>query len=99
MKKAKRQDYAYLKKIIKRQSDEIEGFKEVIHSLKDECNNNEIFIEGISNLQTGFVNAIEELRKKGEEYDALLTEMTEMKKAINNIVFKKKWKLIRWLLK
>ena len=42
---------------------------------------------------------INNLKDKGVEYDKLIDELTEMRNSINKVVFKGKWKLVRWLLK
>lgn len=42
---------------------------------------------------------VEDLKSKGEVYDKLVGELTEMKKIMNEEVFKGRWNIIRFLLK
>ena len=42
---------------------------------------------------------VEDIKSKCEVYDKLVGELTEMKKIMNEEVFKGRWNIIRFLLK
>ena len=46
-----------------------------------------------------FNDQIKELKAKSEEYDKLLGDLLEMRKVMNQIVFKGRWKIIKLLMK
>ena len=59
----------------------------------------EKLIYSITILQNNFIEVLDDLKKQREEYNKLIAELMEMKNTMNEIVFKKKWKLIRFLMK
>lgn len=86
-------------KIIKRQIDEINSLKNTVYDLEIDCREKERLINSINILHEDLTEIVCELKEKSDNYDSLIHELMEMKKAMNQIVFNRKWKLIRWLLK
>lgn len=91
--------YEFQKDIISRQQKQIEDLKSEIAELKSKCKEKDELIRSIEPLKVELNSQIEDLTLKKDEYDALITELREMKKNMNEIVFNKKWKLIRFLMK
>lgn len=86
-------------KIIKRQSDEIEALKESIVDLNITCEQKDEIINSIDGLRNDLIAVLEDLDDKRDKYDALISELMEMKKIMNKEVFKNKWWLIKRLIK
>ena len=86
-------------RVIQRQINEIENLKKTIADLDISCNKKDEIINAIDGMQNDFANIIDELKSKKEEYDKLNSELIEMKNAMNEVVFKRKWKLVRWLMR
>ena len=79
-------------RIIERQIIKIETLKKDISKL-------EIDVKEKAFLHDEFLDVIEDLKKQREEYNKLINELQEMKNTMNEIVFKKRWKLIKFLMK
>ena len=86
-------------RIIGRQSEEIQSLKDKISALEIDCKTEDDLIHSVDYVRNDMIAVIEDLKKQSKKYDELINELTEMKNTMNKIVFKKKWKLIRWLLK
>lgn len=86
-------------KIIKRQINEIESLKEVIANFELDNKQKKELFDSVEVIYSDLLESVNELKIKRNEYEKLIQELTEMKKAMNQIVFKNKWKLIRWLIK
>lgn len=85
--------------IIKRQINEIDNFKRTIYELEISCREKDEIINSINVLRDDLLSTIDDLKAKGEKYDKLIAELKEMKKVMNQTVFKGRWKIIRLLLK
>lgn len=86
-------------RIIERQTHEIESLKKKISELEIDCDDKDELINSVDSLRIEMEHIVEDLKSKGEVYDKLVEELTEMKKIMNEEVFKNKWWLIRFLLK
>lgn len=86
-------------RIIERQTHEIESLKKRISELEIDCDDKDELINSVDSLRIEMEQIVEDLKSKGEVYDKLVEELTEMKKIMNEEVFKNKWWLIRFLLK
>jgi hypothetical protein len=86
-------------RIIKKQIDEINSLKNDISSLEIDAKEKEKLIYSVTILHDNFVEVLDDLKKQREEYDKLIKELLEMKNTMNEIVFKKRWKLIKFLMK
>lgn len=86
-------------RIIKRQIDEIDSLKKKIADLEIDCKDKDEIIKSIDTLRIDFKETIDDIKRKGEAYDKLIDELTEMKKVMNEEVFKGRWNLVRLLIK
>lgn len=86
-------------RIIQRQVDEIECLKQRISQLEIDCKDKDELINSIDSFRTELTEIVDNLKKKGEEYDSLIAELMQMRKVMNEGVFNKKWRLIKWLVK
>lgn len=86
-------------RIIKRQIDEIDSLKKKIADLEIDCKEKDEIIKSIDTLRVDFKETIDDIKRKGEAYDKLIDELTEMKKVMNEEVFKGRWNLVRLLIK
>jgi hypothetical protein len=86
-------------RIIKKQIDEISSLKEAILELEVDYDKKCKLYDSVDAIRSDLIRTIEDLKNKEEEYDKLIKELTEMKNTMNQIVFKRKWKLIQFLLK
>ena len=98
-KKNKKKKADFRSQIIKRQIDEISNLKDTISKLEISNAERDRIISSIDVLRNELIETVDDLKAKGEEYDKLIAELREMKKAMNEIVFKKRWKIIKLLLK
>ena len=99
-KNVKKKKFDSLKnKIIKRQTEEIDFLKNEISSLEIDLKKKEELNNSLNVLRDDLTSVVFELREQKEEYDRLIREVTEMKNAMNKIVYKNKWSLVRLLLK
>lgn len=99
-KNVKKKKFDSLKnKIIKRQTEEIDFLKNEISSLEIDLKKKEELNNSLNVLRDDLTSVVFELREQKEEYDRLIKEVTEMKNAMNKIVYKNKWSLVRLLLK
>lgn len=85
--------------IIQRKNDEIESFKNRILSLEIDCKEKDELINSVDHLRVELQEIVEDLKKKGEEYDALIEDLRMMKVVFNQEVFRGRWRIIKWLMK
>lgn len=86
-------------RIIERQTSEIESLKNKISELEIDCQDKDEIINSIDSLRMELDETVQGIKAKGEVYDRLIGELKEMKKIMNEEVFKNRWSLIRLLLK
>ena len=86
-------------RIIERQTNEIESLKKRISELEIDCDEKDELIGSIDSLRVEMEQIVEDIKSKCEVYDKLVGELTEMKKIMNEEVFKSRWNIIRFLLK
>lgn len=91
--------YEFQKDIISRQQKQIEELKSQVAELENECKEKDEIIHSIEPLRTELVSHIDDLKVKKDEYQSLIEEVREMRDVMNEITFKKKWKIIRFLMK
>ena len=85
--------------VIKRQITEIENLRDAILKLEIEQKQRDELISMVEVFYDELFDIIESLKEKGNEYNDLIDELNNMKKVMNQTVFKGRWKLIRFLLK
>lgn len=99
MKKRKKK-YGKIKgSIIKYQADEIKSLKAQIDKLNISCKEKDELINSVEHFQQEFVQIVEELRGKKQEYEKLIGEVREMKNALDREVFRGRWSIVKWLIK
>ena len=81
------------------QIDKIDKLEKTVSELKISCEEKDKIIASINVLRDDLFIVINQLKKKSDEYDVLIADLMEMRKVMNQTVFKGRWKLIRWLLK
>lgn len=97
--KSYKKKYEFQKKMIDRQSRQIESLKSQINELLVDCEKKDNEIKSISYLKDELVKNINEIKKSRKEYDNLIKELRQMKNVLNKTVFKGRWKLIKFLIK
>lgn len=86
-------------KIIERKNNEIESLKELISNLQIACEEKDGIINAVDGFHKELNKIIDELKESKKEYDSISKELFEMRKVMNQTVFKGRWKIIKWLLK
>lgn len=89
----------FQKKMISRQSEQIDGLKSEIEKLKLECQKKDEIINSVSSLRSELVKDAEDVKQYKEEYRKLINELKNMKKILNQEVYKGRWWLIKFLIK
>ena len=90
---------AFQQKMINRQSEQIENFKNEIGKLNNKLIEKDEIINAIEPMRKEMANNLKEQKKLKEEYKSLIDELKKMKKIINKDVYRKRWWLIKWLIK
>lgn len=85
--------------IIVRQVDEIDALQKKVSDLEIDNAKKDEIINAINALRNDLFAIVNELNGKSEKFDELFDELMQMRKVINQTVFKGRWKLIRFLLK
>lgn len=86
-------------RIIRKKTEEIESLKEMISELEIDSAEKDNIINSIDSFRDELSEIADDLKNKREEYDKLIKELTDMKKIMNEEVFKNRWNLVRLLLK
>lgn len=89
----------YQEKIINKQTAEIENLKNKINKLQIAEKNKSDLFNCIDNIQNEMNITIDDMKKRKEEYENLILEIEDMKTAINKIIFKGKWWIVKLLIK
>lgn len=84
-------------RIINRQVEEIKSLNNTILELQAECKKKDEMIESVEVIRNDLNNTLEVLRLKSNEYDKLISELKDMKKAFNKKAFNGKWYFTRFL--
>ena len=99
MKRSYEKKYEFQKKLTLKQSEEIKELEFKIEELENKCKEKDKIINSIESLRNELMENINGAKESREKYEDLVSELREMKKVMNQTVFKKKWKLIRFLMK
>lgn len=89
----------FQKKMISRQSEQIDLLKSEIEKLKLQCDEKDKTINSVGSLRDELIEDIKEHKRLKNEYAKLVTELRKMKEIMNQTVYKGRWWLIRLLLK
>lgn len=94
-----RKKYEAQIKINERQNEEIGKLSGRVSELIMECEKKDQVISSVMELRDDLDDTVKELVEKREEYLKMLAEIKEMRKVLDQTVFKGRWKLIRWLMR
>lgn len=86
-------------KLISRQSEQIESLKTKVEKLKLELEEKDRIVNSVSSLKDELAQNIADIKSKKIEYESLVEELRNMKKILNQEVYKGRWNLIRLLIK
>ena len=89
----------FQEKMISNQSKTIESLKSQIVALKLESNAKDELIESVDSLRKEFIKDTEEVKRCKEQYKKLIQELKDMKKILNQEIYKGRWSLIKFLIK
>lgn len=89
----------FQKKMIARQSKQIELLMSQIETLKLECEKKDEIINAVEPMRREMTENLKEQKRLKKEYKSLIEELKQMKKIINQEVYKNKWWLIKFLIK
>lgn len=91
--------YEFQKKLILRQTEQIESLKNDVQRLEMECKEKDRIIHSVDSLRQELNENVETYKKLKNEYKDLIEEVRKMKTIINQTVYKGRWKLIKFLIK
>ena len=89
----------FQEKMISRQSEQIESLKSQIIDLKLENEEKDKLINSIDSLREEFIKDIEDIKRYKKEYHALIKELKNMRKILDQTVYKGRWKLVKFIIK
>lgn len=85
--------------IIQRKNDEIESLKDKISALEIDNSEKDEMIRSIESFRKEFEEIIADINVQRNEYRKLVSELFEMRKVMDQEVFKGRWRLIKLLMK
>lgn len=91
--------YEFQKKLILRQTEQIESLKNDVQRLEMECKEKDRIIHSVDSLRQELNENVETYKKLKNEYKDLIEELRKMKTIINQEVYRGRWKLIKFLIK
>lgn len=97
--KSLRKRLDFQQKMISRQSKQIESLKLQNEKLKLKCEEKDKIINSVTHLKVELEKSIEASKEHEKEYKKLVDELRKMKEVFNQIAFKGKWALIKFLIK
>lgn len=89
----------FQQKVISRQSEQIDDLKSEIEKLKNEIKEKDQIINSVAPLRDELTANVNEVKKYKKEYKKLIQELRKMKSIVDQEVYKKRWWLIKLLLK
>lgn len=91
--------FEFQKKLISRQSEQIESLKLQVEKLELENEEKDKIINSVSFLRDELSRNISEVKIHEKEYKELIAELRKMKETMNKTVYKGRWNLIKFLIK
>jgi DNA anti-recombination protein RmuC len=91
--------YEFQQKMITRQSEQIEALKLQNEKLKLEIAEKEQAINSVGYLREELTQNIADIKQYKEKYKRLIQDLRDMKKILNQEVYKGRWWLVRFLIK
>lgn len=89
----------FQQKMISRQSEHIEKLKLEISELKLIIEEKNMIINSVESLRKELADNVGAVKGKKNEYEKLIKELKDMKKILNQTVYKGRWRLVRLLIK
>lgn len=89
----------FQQKIVERQKEQIEKLKLENEKLKQQCAEKDKLINSVDGYREELLKEIENIKKSKAEYSRLIKELQTMKTNINQIVYKGRWNLVKFLIK
>lgn len=89
----------FQQKMISRQSEQIDGLKTKIAELELTIEKKDELIKSVDFLRKELTDNVNEIKQKKIEYEKLIKELKDMKKIMNQEVYKNRWNLVRLLIK
>ena len=86
-------------RIINRQAEEIDRLKKKISELEIGMDKKDELFESVDYLVKAMENTSIEIQGKKKEYDRLIDELRQMRKIMDEEVYKKKWWIIKFLIR
>lgn len=99
MKRNYKRDYEFQKKLNERQVKEIEFLKLENEKLKIQCKEKDKIINSVDSLRVEMAHHKDAIKDKRKEYEELIDDLRNMRKIMNQTVFKGRWRLIKLLIK
>lgn len=87
------------KKMILRQTEQIEFLKSQVERLKLELIEKDELINSVAPLRDELKQNVSEVKEYKEQYKELVNELKKMKEVMNQNVFKGRWKMVQFLIK
>ena len=91
--------YNAQKKVVLRQANEIDRLKQIVSELKTDGKDKEELIASILVLKDEMLDCIGTIEKQRVEYDKLISDLRQMRDAMNRIVYNGKWRFLKIFLK
>ena len=98
-KKRYERKFEFQKKLISKQSEQIDELKSRIQELELKCEEKDKEIMSVSSLKEELEKNVDEIKEYRKCYMKLLEEIRTMKEVINKEVYKGKWSIIKFLIK
>ena len=89
----------FQQKMISRQSTKIKSLESQIDKLQNELKERDEVINSVTPLRKELTKNVNEIKEYNKQYEKLIQELKTMKNIMNQEVFKKRWWLIKFLLK
>lgn len=91
--------FDFQQKMISRQSEQIESLKLEIEKLNLKLIEKDELINSVEFLRKELKQNVDEIKRGKEEYRALINELKQMEKIVNQEIYKGRWHLVKWLIK
>ena len=98
-KKRYERKFEFQKKLISKQSEQIDELKSRIQELELKCEEKDKEIMSVSSLKEELEKNVDEIKEYRKCYMKLLEEIRTMKEVINKEIYKGKWSIIKFLIK
>lgn len=89
----------FQKKMIEKQSEQIQSLNSQIEKLKLELEEKDELINSVADLKNELTQNIADIKEYKKEYGKLIEELRKMKEIMNREVYHGRWRLIRLLMK